>query len=171
MNDRTIGPDFANQSSNKSGASKAFEGAAKFAAGAAEEIKQSASETVSGLGDHLRQIMDSQVESGAAAVSTLANSIHTMASDLDQQSAQIGKFAHLAADRLDQAAGQLQDKTAEQLLRDVSDFTKKRPALVFSAAALAGFFVLRIYKSATVNSPSIQPERDLDQRASEFHGV
>ena len=72
MNVRTTGSGFANQSSNKSGASKAYDGAAKFAAEAAEEIKQSASETVSGLGDHLRQIMDSQVESGAAAVSTLA---------------------------------------------------------------------------------------------------
>src|SRR5215212_583645 len=139
MNERTTGPGFANHSNNQSGASKAYEGAAKFAADAAEEIKQSASETVSGLGDHLRQIMDSQVESGAAAVSTFANSLHTMASDLDQQSPQIGKFAHLAAARLDQAAGQLQEKTAEQLLRGVSEFTKKRPALVFGVAALAGF--------------------------------
>ena len=41
MNERTTGPGFADQSSNKSGASIAYEGAAKFAADAAEEIKQS----------------------------------------------------------------------------------------------------------------------------------
>ena len=158
--------------SEKSAADRAYESASNFASEAADQFKRTASDTVSGLGDHLRQVMNQQVEAGAAMVGTIANSLHTAAGELDPQNPQVGKFTHLAADRLDQAATQLKDKTAEDLLRGMTDFTRRQPALVFGAAALAGFFALRVFKSATVAAPSIQPGQDFRPHArNQFHGL
>ena len=159
-------------SSQKGAADRAYESATNFASEAADQFKRTAAETVSGLGDHLRQIMDQQVGAGAAMVGTFANSLHTAAGELDQQSPQIGKLTHLAADRLDQAATQLKNKTAEDLLRSVNDFTRRQPALVFGAAALAGFFALRLFKTATVAAPPIQPGQEFrPQVRNQFHGL
>jgi hypothetical protein len=159
-------------SSQKGPTDRAYENAKNFASEAADQFKRTASDTVSGLGDHLRQIMDQQVEAGAAMVGTVASSLHTAAGELDQQSPQVGKLTHLAADRLDQAATQLKDKTAKDLLRSVNDFTRRQPALVFGAAALAGFLALRLFKTATVAAPSIQPGQEFRPQArNQFHGV
>jgi hypothetical protein len=158
--------------SQKGPADRAYECGTNFASEAGDQFKKTASDTVSGLGDHLRQIMDQQVGAGAAMVGTVANSLHTAAGELDQQSPQIGKLAHLAADRLDQAATQLKDKTAEDLLRSVNDFTRRQPALVLGVAALAGFFALRLFKTATAAAPSIRPGQEFrPQVRDQIHGL
>jgi hypothetical protein len=159
-------------SRQKSPADEAYESAKNVASEAADQFKRSASDTVSSLGDHLRQIMDHQVEAGAAIVGNVANSLHTAAGELDHQNPQMGKFTHLAADRLDQAAAQLKDKSAEDLLRGMSDFGRRQPALVFGAAALVGFLALRVFRHATIAAPSIQPGQDAQQRGrNQFHGL
>lgn len=119
-----------------------------------EQFRRTASEAASGVGDHLRQIMDQQVETGASMVGSLANSLHSAAGELEQQNPQVGKFARIAADGLDRVAEQLKGQNTEDLLRTAREFTQRQPALVFGAAALAGFFALRLFKTATTASSS-----------------
>jgi hypothetical protein len=45
----------------------------------------------------------------------------------------------------------LRDQSVDELVRAASDYTRRQPAVVFGLAALAGFFALRTFKSATSN--------------------
>jgi hypothetical protein len=68
------------------------------------------------------------------------------------------------ADRLDDYADGLRDKSIDQLMKTASDFTRRQPAVVFGVAALVGFFALRTFKSASLRSERLS--RDDGPRAS-----
>jgi hypothetical protein len=61
------------------------------------------------------------------------------------------------ADSVEGYSETLRDQSAEELFRKASDFTKKKPALVFGLAALAGFFAHRTFTAASAAAPSLQP--------------
>ena len=155
------------------GASKpAASGPSGMAAEAMNTATQAASETITHLGDHLKNVLNHQVSNGAQMVGHFAGSMRIAAEELDRDAPQMGRFVRLAADKADGWADHLHGQSANDLFRTASDLTKRQPALVFGAAALAGFFALRLFKSATVPSPSIQPGQGSGpSRAGEFHGV
>ena len=70
------------------------------------------------------------------------------ADDLERNSPMLGKLVRGFAHTLDNYAQGLHDQTSEQLVRSASDFTRRKPALVFGIAALAGFVGFRTFKSA-----------------------
>ena len=71
------------------------------------------------------------------------------------------------ANKVDDFAEDMQDRTVDHLTRSVTDFTRRQPALVFGMAALAGFFVYRAVKNAApLEAPSIQPSSEPGMRTS-----
>jgi hypothetical protein len=154
-------------------ASEAFAKTSDMAQDAAEKAKQAASETASSITHQVKELLDRQVGSGAEMVGHFANSAKRAAEDLDQNAPQLAGLVHGFADRIETYAGDLRQKSAEQLVRAVSDATRRQPALVFGLAAVAGFFAFRTLKSTpSVASPSIQPTHESNRsRAGEYHGI
>ena len=152
---------------------EAMSKASAAASDAADKVKQAASETAANVGGQVKQLLDQQVGNGAAMVGRFASSAKRAAEELDHDAPQLAGFVRGLADRMNGFADDLGQRSAEQLMRDASEFARRQPALVFGLAALAGFFALRTIKSASaVPSPSIQPTYGGQRHAaSEFHGV
>jgi len=147
--------------------------ASELAGEAAGKVRDTASETAASIGGEVKQLLDRQVSGGATMVSHLANSAKRAADGLDQEAPQLAGVVRALADRMDGYAGNLQNKTVDQLAKGASDFTRRQPALMFGLAAIAGFFAMRTLKSTPtkVASPSIQPtQADQSYRSSSsFH--
>jgi hypothetical protein len=128
---------------------------------AGEKAKRAAADTASTMGDEVKTILDRQLGTGATMAGQFASSIRIAADDLSRESPMLAGLVRGFADRVDGYAQDLQDQTVDQVMKAASDFTRKQPALVFGLAALAGFFVLRTFKSAGEKAaPSIQPSQD-----------
>jgi hypothetical protein len=69
----------------------------------------------------------------------------------------------------------MRGKSAEELMRTASDFTRRQPALVFGLASLAGFVLLRVLKSNPDAGSSRNNRRDRGSErfegSGQFHGV
>ncbi|HJP69782.1 MAG TPA: hypothetical protein VJ846_12860, partial [Sphingomicrobium sp.] len=135
---------------------------------------ETASETAASIGGEVKQLLDRQVSGGATMVGHLANSAKRAAEELDRDAPQLASVVRAFADRMDGYAGNLNNKTVDQLVKGASDFTRRQPALMFGLAAVAGFFAMRTLKStpSKVSSPSIQPSHPGQGHASSssFHG-
>jgi ElaB/YqjD/DUF883 family membrane-anchored ribosome-binding protein len=107
--------------------------------GAAARLSDEASSAASGF-------MTSQIGAGADFASEIAHSMQCAADELGQKAPQLGRLVHRAARRVDDFAGEVRDKTVEELFEDASDFARRQPALVFGAAAVLGFAMFRMLK-------------------------
>ena len=137
---------------------EALSKATAVAGEAAGKIKQTASDTAVSVGGQVKHLIDQQIGSGASVVGHVANSARRAAEELDRDVPQLAGVVRVVAERMDGYAGDLQGQSLDQLVKSASDFTRRQPALVFGLAALAGFVVMRTFKSTpTVSSPSIQP--------------
>jgi ElaB/YqjD/DUF883 family membrane-anchored ribosome-binding protein len=142
-------------------AGQAFSKASEMARDAGEKAKRAAADTASTMGDEVKEILDRQLGTGASMAGQFASSIRIAADDLSRESPMLAGLVRGFANRVDGYAQDLQDQTVDQVMRTASDFTRKQPALVFGLAALAGFFVLRTFKSTGGDTtPSIQPSQD-----------
>jgi len=137
---------------------------------AAATAKQTAADATSSITTQVKELLDRQVGTGADMVGHFAHSAKRAAEDLDQNAPQLAGLVRLLADRVDGYADDLRDQSVDQLLRAATDFTRRQPALVFGAAALAGFFLFRAVKAAPpMSSPSIQPGRDGQRHGARRH--
>ena len=115
---------------------------------ATEKAKQSAFDVAGTVTNQVKGLLDGQVASGAEMIGHLAKSTRRAADELDRDAPQLAGLVRGVAVQIDSLADTMRDQTADELLRTASDFTRRKPALVFGLASLAGFFVLRVLKSA-----------------------
>ena len=115
---------------------------------ATEKAKQSALDVAGTVTNQVKGLLDGQVASGAEMIGHLAKSTRRAADELDRDAPQLAGLVRGVAVQIDSLADTMRDQTADELLRTASDFTRRKPALVFGLASLAGFFVLRVLKSA-----------------------
>jgi ElaB/YqjD/DUF883 family membrane-anchored ribosome-binding protein len=115
---------------------------------ATEKAKQSASDAASSVTHQVKDVLDRQVGSGADIVGHVANSAKRAADDLERNAPQLAGLVRGVAGRIDGFADSMRDQSVDELLRTASDFTRRKPALVFGLAALAGFFVFRTLKAS-----------------------
>jgi hypothetical protein len=150
-------------SSVRDAASGALAQASELAKDAGAKAKQTATETASTVADHVKDLLDRQIGSGADVAGQFAHAARLAADDLGKQSPVLGGVVRTVADRVEGYAREWQDQTVDQVFRAASDFTRRQPALVFGTAALAGFFMLRAMKSAPLvtSSPPIQPHQHM----------
>ena len=142
----------AQQASNilNSAAEMASNSAAKMS-DAAQAAGQKAKDTASALagqaGEHVKGVLNDQVNVGADLVGHVADSVRAAADTLEQNSPQLASMARLAASGIDGFSDRLRDRTVEDLYQEASDFARRQPAAVFGMAALAGFFFFRVVKA------------------------
>jgi hypothetical protein len=65
----------------------------------------------------------------------------------------------------------LRGKSADELLRSASDFTRRQPALVFGLASVAGFLLFRIFKAKPVARTANGSDRRYQYGGGQFHGA
>jgi len=94
------------------------------------------------------QLLDQQVENGAAYVGYAAQAARSAAQSLEPNAPGLASAVSAAADRLDTYADAAGAMNAEEVWDQVSGFTRRQPALVFGLAALAGFLAYRSIRSA-----------------------
>jgi ABC-type transporter Mla subunit MlaD len=155
---------------------KARDTASKISDAAREasgQAKQAASSLASDATKQAKGLLNMQVTAGADMVDQVAESAHCAAESLDKNTPQLARLVRSAADRAEQFSQDLRGQTVEDLIRTASDFTRKRPALVFGLASLAGFIAFRVLKSTppeTFAGHDPMTQR-FEGRAGPFHGT
>jgi hypothetical protein len=100
---------------------------------------------------NVKDLLNHQVNAGAEFASSVAHSIGCAADDLSRNAPQFAELARGAAHKMDSFAAQVREKSIDDLLQDGSDFARRQPAVVFGAAAIVGFALLRMLKVGTPN--------------------
>ena len=136
-------------------ASGTVDKASELAANVGAQAKQAIFDTASSAKDHAKDLIDSQLGTGVKIVGQFAKSTRLAANDMAQHSPLVAGLMEAAANKVDEFASDIEDRTFDHLVHSASDITRRQPALVFGLAALAGFFVYR-----AVQAPSIQPSPD-----------
>jgi hypothetical protein len=135
----------------------AGERASDMARDAGEKAKRAAADTTSTT-DSVMGLLNDQLGAGAETAGRFASSMRLAADDLDRENPMLARLVRGVAHNVDNYADNLEGKTVEQLAKNASDLTRRQPALVFGAAAIAGFFAFRVFKNAqSISSPPIQP--------------
>jgi hypothetical protein len=160
---------------------KADDAASKVADAARQaggQAKQAATALASDATKQAKGFLNMQVTAGADLVEQVVESARAAAESLDQNAPQLAGLVRNAADRAEAFSQDLRDQTVEDLIRMASDFNRRRPALVFGLASLAGFVAFRVLKSS-VPKPSWDSERSWEHehmserfegRAGQYHG-
>jgi hypothetical protein len=115
---------------------------------AGKHARKAASSIVADANAQVAGLLDQQVEAGADLVSAVASSLKAAADNLEDNAPQLSGLALAAADRVEEFSDTIRDQTAGDLFRAGSDFARRRPAVVFGAAAVLGFLLYRV-----VNAP------------------
>jgi ElaB/YqjD/DUF883 family membrane-anchored ribosome-binding protein len=114
----------------------------------AQRVGDQAKDTASSLASDAQQrfhgYMDQQVAAGADLASRVAGVIKTAADELDRSSPALGVMVRSAGERVQDLSQQFRYKTADEVLNDTRDFARRKPALVFGAAAALGFVAYRV---------------------------
>jgi hypothetical protein len=146
--------------------------ASAMAANATSKAKDMAVDAAGTVSDQVTQLLDRQVGAGAIMMTHAARSAKRAAEDLQQEAPQLASLVRTFAGQIDGYADNLRDQSVQDLMRSASDFTRRQPALVFGAAALAGFFALRMIKSSSsISAPSIQPAEQNNEPTGSSNGV
>jgi ElaB/YqjD/DUF883 family membrane-anchored ribosome-binding protein len=134
---------------------------------AASTAKKAASEAASTITDQVKELLDSQLATGAEMVGHLGSSAKRAAEDLDQNAPQLAGLVRGVADRIEGYADDMRDQSVDELFRSASNFTRRQPALVFGLAALAGFFAFRTIRSTPLPTQLV---RRPNAPIGEYHG-
>jgi ElaB/YqjD/DUF883 family membrane-anchored ribosome-binding protein len=129
---------------------------------AAREAKRMAASLASETGDQLRSLLDRQVDAGADVAEHVADAVRTAGESLEEAVPQLAGLAKDAADRIEAFSEGMREKSAGELFEAAQDFIRRRPALVFGAAAAAGFLVYRLLGTDSQDGWRHRDEDELD---------
>ena len=139
---------------------------------AGSQAKQAASSLASEANQKAKGLMNQKVSLGADFASHIADATKSAADSLDSNAPQIAGLVRDAAEKLEGFSSDLREQTVDDLVRTASEFTRRRPALVFGLASLAGFALFRVLKSNSSSGPDTrQGQRSASDRAGQYHGT
>lgn len=127
--------------------------AVERAQAAAERAQATASEWSEAAGTMAGQARDKGIELAEAgkaktseAIAAVGRSLAETAPVIDEKlGVTYGDYARAAADALESSAGRLAEKDFAELGEDVREFVRKSPATALGIAAVAGFFLGRLF--------------------------
>jgi hypothetical protein len=126
-----------------------------------------ASETVRQTGDQVRERASAMVADRksrlADEVGVFGEALHRAADTLDENDdAVLGNYAHQAGDMIDSCARYLRDANPSEMVRGVSDFTRRHPELVLGGLFLVGVSFARFLKASERHQDRYDFDRDDD---------
>jgi len=109
--------------------------------------------------DRARDFAQAGKDRATAALDSLVQTVEDAAGDIDEKlGEQYGDYARRAAEYIGNFTEGLRDKDVDRLFADARELVKKSPAVAVGAAAVLGFVVARLARSAV-------PERSGDDAA------
>lgn len=114
-------------------------------AGASEKVRHLKSRARTKLGS----LIGTQKDKAADRIGSVSVALKTASQRLREQDQEnLAQYTDRAAARMNDLSGYLQEKDPDQLINEVEDFTRRRPALVIGGALAAGFLMARFLKSS-----------------------
>jgi len=120
---------------------------------AADGLRQTASSLASDTGDRMKGLLSEKVAAGAELVGQVASSARRAADDLERNSPQLSGFLRDASARMDEFSRTVRGKSADELIETASSYARRQPAVLFGAAAVAGFALFRLFKVGAEERP------------------
>jgi len=115
----------------------------------------------------VRDMAEQQKHKVAARLGGVAQALHETARTLQKQNATAGRYAGLAAERVDRVTQALQERALETLVEDAEDFARRQPILFIGGAMAAGFLLARVVRGGDGGrAPSRPPEEAVAQPAT-----
>lgn len=145
-------------------------GAADLGSGSPPSLKEQAADLGRKAGEGVRQAA-SQAQSGARArierekqdaASTLSSVATTLLNSglqlRDDRQEMAGEYVERAARQIERAAEYVQNTDLRQVVNEVEDFARRRPALFIGSAFAAGLLAARFLKSSQRDTRSVNRE-------------
>ena len=127
----------------------AAQGNASPPEGSVESLKAEGRKLASEAKDAAFGIAEQRKKAAADYMRAMAAAIDRGAGELDQQGRSgTASLIRQTSGEIEHLAQHVLEREPRQLLRDVEDFARRRPALCFGVAALAGFGLMRFLKSS-----------------------
>jgi hypothetical protein len=114
----------------------------------ASEVKSQAQDLIAQTRDQLREQTGVQQERAAGSLRTLSDELRDMG-DKSESTGLAGELVSQAAQRAGSAASYLEGRDPGTLLKDVTDFARRRPGLFVGLAVIAGVAAGRLTRSLT----------------------
>ncbi len=121
--------------------------------GLMQHAKQATGEIVNQVQGRAGSQLNRQKEAAASELSQVANAVRRIGNTLSgEESGKIVQYAaeygEKAADRIEQLSNYIREQDPKQLINDVQNFGRRRPALLLGGAFLLGFAGARLIKSS-----------------------
>jgi hypothetical protein len=116
-----------------------------------------------GLKQNVTARADEQKNRAADGLGGIANVIRTAGNELRSENEAVAAYVDMASDQLKRFADQIRQKGVTDMLDDVHNFARRRPALFVGGAFLIGIGIARFLKSSA--------ERQAHERDSGFSSV
>jgi hypothetical protein len=97
--------------------------------------------------DKAGEIAEEQKEAGAEKIEAVSRAVHGAANEVGKEIPEIGRYIHSAAETLENAAAQLNQRSIDDFVGGFSRFAREQPAAAFAGCVLAGFALSRFLKS------------------------
>ena len=107
-----------------------------------------AADVVPALREEVGKVADKSLSSGVEAAEAVGKAAESAAQVLDDALPMLAGYVRNAAQYTDKFADSLRDKKAEELLSTAVSWSRQQPLLTLAGAAVLGFALSRIAKSA-----------------------
>jgi hypothetical protein len=127
-----------------------------------QHAKKATGEIVSQVQQRASSQLERQKDSAASDLAYVVTAVRGFGESLAGEEGgpiarHVAEFGDKAADSLDRFASYIREQNTRKLMSDVTDFGKRRPALLLGGAFLLGFAGARLMKSAVDDRMSGEP--------------
>jgi hypothetical protein len=123
------------------------------AAQVADDVKQQGRQMVDRTKDRMREQGDTQARQVAKSLHTLADEGRALADGRPLEAGPVADYVRQASDRIQSVAQRVEERGATGMVEDLERFGRRRPGMFLAGAAVAGFLVGRVVRSAAAGAP------------------
>jgi len=114
----------------------------------AQTAKSQASAAIQPITNNARNMAEEQKSRGAARIGDIAQALHSAADEMAGEVPFAADYVHTAAQKLDDTARMLRERSVDDLAQMAVEFAEERPILYIGSAIAAGFFAARLLRSS-----------------------
>lgn len=140
-------------------------GAAEAIGEQASEMADSAKEYISRGSEALMDKVNEQRGPGADYVSSVADTLRSVAGEFDRQLPFAATYIRSAASQVDSVAEGIRSGDVSQLVRRAQTIAREQPTLVAGVAMLAGFGLVRLIRNANAGAAQTDAGRPVSKQA------